>query len=130
VNELEILKTLHLLAAATWTGGLIVLGFLVSAIRKTTDDREVLRATARRFSVVSWTAMVVALATGIRLYFIWEAEPEDFLLKWNLITVVIIAALVHQFTARRTSPAVRGILQLVILLLSVGIFAAAVALPF
>lgn len=130
MNELEIVKTLHLLAAATWTGGLIVLGFLVSAIRSATDDREVLRAAARRFGVVSWIAMAVALTTGVRLYFIWEAEPGDFLLKWNLITIVIVAAVVHQLTAKRTPPAIRGILQLVILALSVAIFAAAVALPF
>jgi putative copper export protein len=130
VSELEVVKTLHLLAAATWTGGLIVLGFLVAAIRKATDDREVLRAAARRFGVVSWTAMVVALATGIRLFMIWEADASTFSLKWTLIAVVIIVALVHQFTAKRTSAAVRGVLQLVILLVSVGIFAAAVALPY
>lgn len=74
--------------------------------------------------------MAVALVTGVRLYFIWDAQPSDFLLKWNLIAIVIAAALVHQFTARRTPPAVRGILQLVILVLSVAIFAAAAALPF
>lgn len=129
-TELEILKTLHLLSAAVWTGGLIVLGFTVSAIRSATDDRSVLQATARRFSWVSWTAMIIALATGVRMYYIWEAEPEDFILKWNLITVSILLALVHQFTAKRTPPAVRGIIQAVILVLAVGIFAAAAALPF
>jgi putative copper export protein len=130
VNELELFKTLHLLAAATWTGGLIVLGFLVSAIRKATDDRAVLQAAAKRFGVVSWVAMAVAIATGLRLYYIWHAEPEPFLVKWNLITFSIVAALVHQFTAKRTPPAVRGILQLVILVLAIGIFAAAATLPF
>jgi hypothetical protein len=74
--------------------------------------------------------MVVALATGIRLFMIWEADASTFSLKWTLIAVVIIVALVHQFTAKRTSAAVRGVLQLVILLVSVGIFAAAVSLPY
>ena len=130
MSELELVKTLHLVAAATWTGGLIVLGFLVSAIRTATDDRSVLQAAARRFSVVSWIAMATALATGLRLYFIDKAQPDEFLLKWSLITIVIIIALVHQLTARRTPPAIRGITQAFILLLSIGIFAAAVALPY
>ncbi len=130
MSELELVKTLHLVAAATWTGGLIILGFLVSAIRSATDDRSVLQATAKRFSVVSWVAMATALATGVRLYFIDKAQPEYFFLKWNLITIVIVVALVHQFTARRTPPAIRGIMQAFILLLSIGIFAAAVALPY
>lgn len=130
MNELELVKTLHLVAAATWTGGLIVLGFLVSAIRSATDDRAVLQAAARRFGVVSWVAMAVAVTTGLRLYFIWDAEPGPFLVKWNLISLSIVVALVHQFTAKRTPPAVRGILQLVILVLAVGIFAAAATLPF
>jgi putative copper export protein len=130
VSELELVKTLHLVAAATWTGGLIVLGFLVSAIRKATDDRSVLQAAAKRFGVVSWIAMTIAVATGVRLYFIWHAEPEPFLLKWNLIAISIAVALIHQFTAKRTPPAIRGVLQLVILILAVGTFAAAVTLPY
>ncbi|MCZ7531837.1 MAG: hypothetical protein M5U23_00250 [Acidimicrobiia bacterium] len=130
MSELELVKTLHLLAAATWTGGLIVLGFLVSAIRTATDDRAVLQATAKRFSVVSWVAMATALATGLRLYYIDKAQPEYFITKWSLITIVIIVALVHQLTAKRTPPAIRGLTQAVILLLSIGIFAAATALPY
>ncbi len=129
-NELEILKTLHLLGAAVWTGGLIVLAFTVAAIRSATDDRAVLQATARRFSWVSWVAMAVALGTGLRLYYVWQAEPDEFILKWNLITAVIVVALLHQFFARRMSAPLRGITQVVILVLSIGIFAAAVALPY
>ena len=48
--------------------------------------------------------------------------------KGGLIVLAIVLAAVHQFTAKRTSPAVRGIIQLVILIVSVGIFGAAVAL--
>jgi putative copper export protein len=129
-TELEILKTFHLLAAAVWTGGLIVLGFTVSAIRSATDDRAVLQATARRFAWVSWTAMAVALATGVRMYFIVQAEPDNFILKWNLITVSIVLALAHQLTARKTPPAIRGLVQAVILGLAIAIFAAAAALPY
>jgi len=74
--------------------------------------------------------MILALATGVRLYFIWQAEPDDFILKWNLIMGSIIVALFDQFAARKLPPAVRGITQAVILILAIGIFAAAVALPY
>lgn len=130
MSELELVKTLHLVAAAVWTGGLIVLGFLVSAIRSVTSDRAVLQATARQFSYLSWIAMAVALATGARLYFINKAQPGEFTLKWSLIAVAIAVAAVHQFTAKGTPPAIRGIMQLFIMLVSIGIFVAAVALPY
>ena len=118
----------HLLAAAVWTGGLIVLGFLVAAIRKQTDDVEVLRAMARRFGVVSWTAIAIAITAGIWMYTELGLPWRDFEVKGGLIVLAVVLAAVHQFTAKRTSPAVRGILQLAILIVSVGIFGAAVAL--
>ena len=45
-----------------WTGGLIVLAFLVGAAQKPDADTEALRAIARRLGVVSWSAMAIALA--------------------------------------------------------------------
>jgi putative copper export protein len=128
VTKLEILKWIHLLAAAVWTGGLIVLAFLVGAIRKQTDDREVLRAVARRFGVVSWTALAVAIITGFTMYTDYGLAWSRFQTKGTLIAIVVVLALVHQFTAKKSSPAVRGILQLAILIVSVLIFGAAVAL--
>ncbi|MFV1999349.1 MAG: hypothetical protein ACC654_03190 [Acidimicrobiia bacterium] len=128
MTTIEIVKWIHLLAAAVWTGGLIVLAFLVTAIRTATDDVGVLRATARRFSVVSWVALGTAVVTGVWMY-AEHGEPwADFSLKGTLVIVAAGLALVHQFTAKRTSPALRGIIQLVILLVSIGIFGAAVTL--
>jgi putative copper export protein len=128
VSSYEILKWIHLVAAAVWTGGLIVLAFVVAAIRSQTDDRDVLRAVARRFGVVSWTALGIAVVTGFWMYTDIGAPWRDFELKGTLIIIVVALALVHQFTARRTPPAVRGILQLLILLVSIGIFGAAVTM--
>ncbi len=128
MTSLEIAKWIHLLAAAVWTGGLIVLGFLVGAVRKATNDRGVLQAIARRFGVVSWTAMGVALATGLWMFFERRLTADRFQLKWTLVGIAIAVALVHQLTARKSSPAVRGALQGVIMLVSIGIFAAAVTL--
>jgi hypothetical protein len=48
-------------------------------------------------------------------------------LKLGLVITAGVLALIHQLTARSTSPAVRGALQGVILVVSVLIFGAAVA---
>ncbi|GMR02843.1 MAG: hypothetical protein BMS9Abin20_1194 [Acidimicrobiia bacterium] len=128
MTSFEIVKWIHLLAAAVWTGGLIVLAVLVTAIRSATDDIEVLRATARRFQVVAWIAFATALVTGAWMYTEFELPWSDFTFKGTLIAIAGGLALFHQLTAKRTSPAVRGIVQLVIILVSIGIFGAAVTL--
>lgn len=121
---------LHLVAAAIWVGGLITLGALVTAVRGAGGDRSILQAMARQFGRLSWIAMAVAVVTGIiqvdRLGFDWLAEPVTR--KVGLVVLAIALALAHQLTAKRTSPAVRGMLQAAILLVSLGIVAAAVAL--
>ena len=129
MTNLEIVKAIHLLAASVWTGGLLVLGFSVTAIRSATDDTEVLRSVARMFARVSWVAMGIAVATGVWLYFFWHLQMSDLTAKWVLIGLSVSLALVHQLTAKRTPPAIRGIMQLVIMLLAIGIFVAAVQLP-
>ena len=128
MTEFELLKWIHLLAAAVWTGGMIVLAFLVVAIRKTSSDIEVLRAMARTFAWVSWVAMAIATITGIVNYTSLGLGWSRFSLKGTLITLSIALALWHQVTAKRSSPAVRGIGQAAILILAVAIFGAAVVL--
>lgn len=128
MTEFELFKWVHLLAAATWTGGLIVLAFLVGAARKAGADTEVLRGIARRFGVVSWSAMAIAVAVGLRLYVLRGLPWADFALKGTLIALSIGVSLFHHITARRTSPAMRGLQQGIILLLAIGIFGAAVFL--
>ncbi|MGI9528778.1 MAG: hypothetical protein ACR2NG_03635 [Acidimicrobiia bacterium] len=128
MTTFEIVKWVHLIAAAVWTGGLLVLAVLVTAIRKVTDDREVLRASARAFGVVSWTAMGVAIIAGTWMYTEWGLPWSEFLVKGSLIAAAIILTFIHQVTAKRTSAPVRGMLQLAIMIVSVGIFGAAVAL--
>lgn len=128
MTTFELVKWIHLIAAAVWTGGLLVLAVLVTAIRKVTDDREVLRASARAFGVVSWTAMGVAIIAGTWMYTEWGLPWSDFAIKGTLIATAIVLTFVHQITARRTSAALQGIIQLAIILVSIGIFGAAVAL--
>lgn len=129
MSNLEIVKSIHLVAAAVWTGGLLVLAFSVVAIRSATDDVEVLRSVARMFARVSWVAMGVAIASGVWLFFFWHLQASDLAVKWSLIGLSVALALGHQLTAKRTPPAIRGVIQLIIMLLAIGIFAAAVQLP-
>jgi putative copper export protein len=124
----EVIRWVHLLGAATWTGGLITLGALVPALRSAGADRPLLQAMARRFGSISWTAMGVAVVTGL-----WQVDRLDYPwgeLGWklSLVGVAVALALAHQLTARRTGAAVRGAIQGVILLVSLAIFWAAVNL--
>ena len=123
----DYLKWVHLLGAAVWTGGLITLAALVVALRRAGADRPTLQATARQFGRLSWTALAVAVITGI-----WQMEVIGYAyasisFKLGLVITAGVLALIHQLTARSTSPAVRGALQGVILVVSVLIFGAAVA---
>lgn len=128
--SLLVLRWIHLIAAATWLGGMITLAALVVALRKAGAERELLQAAARQFARVSWTAMVVAVATGLGQVVLiglpWSYTALQ--VKVGLVAAAIALALGHQLTARDSSPAVRGAIQGVLLLLSLGIFAAAVAI--
>ncbi|MCB9742326.1 MAG: hypothetical protein H6741_25795 [Alphaproteobacteria bacterium] len=130
MSALLLVRWIHLLAAATWTGGLITLAALVFALRRAGADRELLRAAARQFGRLSWTAMAVAVVTGLAQVK-WMQLPWSYgalHLKLGLVALAAILAGAHQLTARRSSPAVRGVVQLLILVVSVAIFGAAVAL--
>jgi uncharacterized membrane protein len=125
-----VLLWFHLIGAAVWLGGLIAIGAIVPALRSAGADRPQLQAMARQFGRVSWAAMALAVVTGVlqieRLAFNWS--DEAVMRKVGLVVVAIALAAAHQLTARRSSAAMRGMLQGVILLVSLGIFAAAVAL--
>ena len=124
---LDVVKTIHLLAASVWTGGLIVLGVLVFALRKAGAERPLLQASARAFANASWTAMVVAALSGAGMVDMMHLGWDHPKLRLKLGLVVAAAALAafHQGTARDTPPAVRGIFEVLILLVSVAIFGAA-----
>ena len=117
----------HLLGAMVWVGGLITLGALIPALRRAGADRPMLQAVARQFSRVSWTAFAVAVLTGGWAMVDYLEVPA---LPWKLGFVALAGglALWHQLGAKDQSPRTRGILQGVILLASLGIVAAAVAL--
>lgn len=74
--------------------------------------------------------MAFAVATGLLqvwlMHLPWAYGRLQ--VKIGLVGVAVVLAAVHQVTARRSSPAVRGVVQLAILGVSLAIFAAAVAM--
>jgi putative copper export protein len=61
------IRSLHLIAAAVWAGGMVFLGIAVGAARRTLADREriaLFRQLGRRFLIVGGAAMAVLIATG------------------------------------------------------------------
>lgn len=124
---MDVIYYLHVLGATVWVGGLITLGGLVPAVRKATEDREVLRVMARRFGVISWTALGLQILTG--LWMAMDRFPWSTALNWKVGLVMISALLAawHTVMAREQSPAVRGALQGSILVLALVIVALATA---
>ena len=60
-------RALHLIGAAVWAGGMVMLALAVGAARRTVAEHEriaLFRALGRRFAVVGGIAMVVLIATG------------------------------------------------------------------
>lgn len=123
-------RFVHLLAAAVWMGGLITLSVLVVALRKAGADSSILRAAARRFAWVSWTAMGVAILTGVGqvvlMHMPWAYGRLH--VKVGFVALAVVLTLVHQLTVKKSSPAARGLVHGLMLLASLGIFGAAVAL--
>ncbi len=119
---------LHIVAVSTWPGGLIVLAFLVMALRKAGADRDMLRVVARQFGRVSWVAMALAIVTGLAQMHVRQLPYgyRPLVIKLVLVGLLIAVAFGHQLTARKSSPAVRGVLQLVIILLTLAVVRVAV----
>ncbi|MBT8492935.1 MAG: hypothetical protein KJO07_07725 [Deltaproteobacteria bacterium] len=124
------LRWLHLVAAATWLGGMITLAVVVVALRKQGIEPDQLRAVARSFARLSWLAMVVLIATGAAqvalLHLPWNHPP----LVWKLSAVglTIAVAGLHQYMAGRLERRGQRVLEAAVLLTTLLAFAAAVRL--
>ena len=65
-----VVRSLHLIGAAVWAGGMVMLALAVGAARRTVPEPqriELFRALGRRFLVAGGIAMVVLIATGTDL---------------------------------------------------------------
>lgn len=127
----DLIRWIHLLAATIWIGGMITVAVLVPALRSAGATSDQIRAAARRFGVVAWSAIGTSVATGIIQLIRLDIPTRGntaLAIKLLLVGVAVAVAWIHQIVARTASPALRGALEGSLLLLALGILAAAVAL--
>jgi uncharacterized membrane protein len=129
VNLDELIRWVHLTAATVWVGGMITMAALIPVLRKGGVSIEIIRAGARRFGHVTWIAITISVVTGILQLFRFDYDLTVALtVKLILVSASITLAFVHQEIAKYTSPALRGAMEGILLLLGVGILGAAVAI--
>jgi putative copper export protein len=108
----EVRVFLHLLAAAVWVGGQIVLAALVPVLKRL--GPEVPRAVAQQFGRVAWPAFAVLIATGIwNLVAIGDAgDAYRRTLEVKLVVVLLsgVTAWLHARATSRRGMAVFGAL--------------------
>ena len=106
---LTALRILHVLSACVWVGGTVALVFVgVPAIRKLEGEARAtaMRALGRRWRPLGWTAMGVAIVSGLWLTernggFNRQALETDFdrtvIAKSALVGLLVIGALIHDY---------------------------------
>ena len=106
---IDVLRVIHLLSSTIWVGGTIVLVFVgVPAIRKLEGEARAtaMRALGRRWRPLGWSAMAVAILSGLWLTelhggFERAALDTDFdrtlILKSVLVALLVVGALVHDY---------------------------------
>ena len=106
---LTFLRILHILSASVWVGGTVALVFVgVPAIRKLEGEARAtaMRALGRRWRPLGWSAMAVAILSGLWLTelnggFSRAALETDFdrtlIVKSALVVLLVGGALVHDY---------------------------------
>ena len=102
-----VVRSLHLIGAAVWAGGMVMLALAVGAARRTVAEPqriELFRALGRRFLVAGGIAMLVLIATGTDMaadrLAAWSdltdtAYGERLLAKLGVVAIVICLTLFH-----------------------------------
>ena len=101
-----LVRSLHLIAAAIWAGGLVMLGVVAGVARRRVPDQErvaFFRAVGRRFAILGGLALLALVATGSEMVSdrdAWETLGEGtyggtLLAKLILVGVVIVLTIVH-----------------------------------
>jgi putative copper export protein len=102
-----VVRSLHLIGAAVWAGGMVMLALAVGAARRTVAEPEriaLFRSLGRRFAVAGGVAMAVLIATGTdmagdRLAAWGDLTDTDYgerlLAKLGVVALVIGLTLFH-----------------------------------
>lgn len=101
-----LIRSLHLIGAAVWAGGLVFLAIAVVAARRTLPERNrvaFFRYVGRAFALVGGTALLVLVLTGTELASdrdAWDTLGESsygdtLLAKLILVGLVIVLTIVH-----------------------------------
>ena len=106
---------LHVLAAAIWVGGQLVLAALVPVLRRFGADP--VSAVARRFNQVAWTAFGVLIVTGIWNIVAVRSQISSsasyrttLIVKLAVVVISGIAAALHVRSRTARSRAIFGAL--------------------
>ena len=106
---LTVLRVLHVLSASVWVGGTVALVFVgVPAIRKLEGEARAtaMRALGRRWRPLGWSAMGVAILSGLWLTHLHgglssAALSTDFdrtlILKSALVGLLVVGGLLHDY---------------------------------
>lgn len=108
---------IHVLAAAVWVGGQLVLAGLVPVLREAGQDT--VTAGAQRFAQIAWPAFGLTVVTGI-----WNILEVDFDgvsssyhaslgLKLVLVTLAGLAVAAHSLSDRKAIIAAGGAIGLI-----------------
>lgn len=103
---------LHVMAAAVWVGGQVVLAGLLPTVRSLGPDAPA--TVARRFNRIAWPAFAVAVATGIwNLFEVGFADRSaeyqvTLFVKLAVVALSGVAAAVHVVARRRSLVALGG----------------------
>jgi len=124
MDEWEVIRFLHLIGMAFFVGGQLMLAVVVvPALRG--QDRELVRAAARRFGIGSGVALAVIVATGAMMashYHLWSESKLQA--KLGLLVLVFVLTGLHTVT-----PYTRAI-SIAVLLTSIAIVWFGVALSY
>ena len=107
---------LHVIAAAVWVGGQVVLGALVPTIRRSAPDA--LKAVARAYARIAWPAFGVLVVTGLWNLMAIDVTALDTAQQVTVLVHVAIGLLsgmfaaVHSFGNSKAALAVGGALGL------------------
>lgn len=95
-------RALHVLAAATWLGGMLFIALVLVPVARSLDPtlrRRLVHALGVRFRTVGWIALAVLAATGVgslisRPYLL---SVPRFQLKLGLVVLALVLSVLHDF---------------------------------